>query len=356
MNITVLGGGNIGTLMAAEMAYRGHSVTIYTSKPQCFPGKIEALDREGNFLLEGTIRNATSDLEEAVKDADIIWITMPAQVFGSLAGQLLPYVERGQWIGVVPGSGGAEFAFRQLIDKGCIFFGLQRVHSIARLREYGKSVYMLGRKAELKMGAIQREKGKEIAEKIEEFFEIPCTLLPNYLSVTLTPSNPIFHTSRLYSLFRDYSEGMVYERNILFHEEWDDRSSEMMIACDGELQSLCDAIPLDLSAVESLCDYYESHTVQEMTAKIRSIAAFKGLTTPMKRVGNGWIPDFDSRYFKTDFPYGIKIICDICELFGVEHANAEKLWSWYRHIAPEAAKKAFTLNSDQGDFIKLYNR
>lgn len=356
MNITVFGGGNIGTLMAAEMAYRGHNVTIYTSKPQHFHKKLAVYDREENFVLEGSICKATADMEEAVKGADIIWITMPAEVFGTLAKQLLPYAQAGQWIGVVPGSGGAEFAFRKLIDKGCVFFGLQRVHSIARLKEYGKSVYMLGRKSELQMGAIQREKGEEIRKRIEEFFEIPCVFLPNYLSVTLTPSNPIFHTSRLYSLFGDYTEGMTYKRNILFHEEWDDRSSEIMIGCDRELQSLCDAIPLDLSKVESLCDYYESHTVQEMTAKIRGIPAFKGLTSPMKRVGDRWIPDFDSRYFKTDFPYGIKIICDMCELFGVEHANAKMLWDWYRQIAAEDAEHAFELRMGKDEFVELYNR
>lgn len=33
MNITVVGGGNIGTLMAAEAAAKGHNVTVYTSRP-----------------------------------------------------------------------------------------------------------------------------------------------------------------------------------------------------------------------------------------------------------------------------------------------------------------------------------
>ena len=58
----------------------------------------------------------------------------------------------------------------------------------------------------------------------------------------------------------------------------------MLIACDKELQALCNEIPLDLSDVESLCDYYESHTAQEMTSKISGIVAFKGLTSPMKRL------------------------------------------------------------------------
>lgn len=34
MRITVTGGGKIGTLMAGELAYKGHKVTIYTSIPE----------------------------------------------------------------------------------------------------------------------------------------------------------------------------------------------------------------------------------------------------------------------------------------------------------------------------------
>ena len=33
MKITVIGGGNIGTLISAEMAYKGHEVTVFTSRP-----------------------------------------------------------------------------------------------------------------------------------------------------------------------------------------------------------------------------------------------------------------------------------------------------------------------------------
>ena len=31
----------------------------------------------------------------------------------------------------------------------------------------------------------------------------------------------------------------------------------------------------------------------------------------MKEVDNGWIPDFSSRYFTEDFPYGLKILHDL---------------------------------------------
>ena len=31
----------------------------------------------------------------------------------------------------------------------------------------------------------------------------------------------------------------------------------------------------------------------------------------MKQVGGGWIPDFRSRYFTEDFPYGLRFIVEL---------------------------------------------
>lgn len=354
MNITVIGGGNIGSLMAAELANKGHKVTVYTSKAKYWKNLIDVYDSEDNLLLTGNIDCVTDNIEHAVSDADMLFITVPAQTFQNISHKLLPYVEKGQYIGIIPGSGGAEFAFKSLIEKECILFGLQRVHSIARIKEPGKSVYMLGRKNRLEVASIPRERSEEIACKLETMFDIPCIALQNYLSVTLTPSNPILHTTRLYAMFKDYYVGKVYDRNILFYEEWDEASSQMLISCDAELQILCSEIPLDLSAVKSLRDYYESYTPRAMTEKISGIEAFKGLLSPMKHSGAYWLPDFESRYFTADFSYGLKVIKDMCELFGVKAESITEVWDWYQKISPENAQKAFSLDMTKDEFVSLY--
>lgn len=45
MRITIIGGGNIGTLMAAEMAHNGHSVTVYTKRADKWSKIIKVLNR-----------------------------------------------------------------------------------------------------------------------------------------------------------------------------------------------------------------------------------------------------------------------------------------------------------------------
>lgn len=354
MNITIIGCGNIGSLMAAEMAYRGHNIIVFTSKPKQWRSSIEVYASDEKLVYMGNGIEFTNDIERAVKNADIVWITHPAQQFIELNKQLREVVSVGQLIGVVPGSGGAEFAFSDLINKGCVLFGLQRVHSIARIKECGCSVYMLGRKKNLQIGAIPASASERISKVCEALFDMPCEALPNYLSVTLTPSNPILHTSRLYSMFKDYHEGLAYDRNFLFYKEWTNNASETMIRCDTELQHLCATIPMPLESVLSLREYYESNTAEAMTKKLSSIPAFKGITSPMRQTDAGWIPDLSSRYFSTDFPFGLKVIKDIAAVFDVKTPNMDILWDWYSELDKEHANAVDTLNISRDEFICLY--
>ncbi len=354
MQITVVGGGNIGTLMAAEFAHKGHKVIIYTPKVDKWEKNIDVLDNNKNYLFSGKLYKITNNLEDAVVGSEIIWITLPAQMFNEFGEQLHKYIKPNQMVGVVPGCGGAEIAFRKVVEKGGVLFGLQRVHSISRLNEYGKSVCMLGRKSKLEVGSIPSECSTKISPMLEKLFDIKCVALPNYLCVTLTPSNPILHTTRLFSLFKDYKQGTLYPKNFLFYEEWSDFASEMLIACDDELQNLCKVIPLDLKDVVSLKEYYENSTVEGMTKKIRSINAFKGLKSPMIEEGEGWVPDFESRYFSTDFPYGLRLIKELGDIFGVKMPNIDRVWNWYVEVSnKDFVKPIFDMTRE--DIIKLYD-
>lgn len=334
MRIAIIGGGNIGTLMAGEFAARGHEVRMFTSDAASWSETIEVYGPEGDApLMTGRLALVTNDLKEAVSDADWVWVTHPTSRFQPLSEQLVPLIEAGQRLAVVPGAD-AEFYFGSCVDKGAELLGLQRVHSIARLRERGRSVYMLGRKPSIQLASIPASAAVVRADEVSELFDLPVEVLPNYLVETLTPSNPILHTTRIASMFADWHEGITYPENILFYESWTLASSELLIACDSELQDLCRTIEhassLDLTEVRSLRVHYESPTAEAMTAKISGIPAFKGLTSPMKEIAPGqWVPDFSSRYFKADFAYGLKVIRDMASLFGVSAPHIESVWQWY---------------------------
>lgn len=356
MKITIIGGGNIGTLLAAEFSRKGHDTYIYSSKSN---GKkiIDIYDNDDKFLFRSKEIVVTNNLEKAIEKSKFVFVTYPPELFESLSQKLDNKLDKNTYLGIVPGSGGCEFIFKNLIDQGIILFGLQRVHSIARIKEIGKSVYMLGRKDSININVF-RNNGEFVKNFLENSLEMPCYVLNNYLTITLNPSNQILHTTRLCCLFSDYSVGKTYPENILFYETWDNKSSKLLIQCDEELQELCDRIPFDLTDVKSLKEHYESYTISAMTDKISNIPAFRGLTSPMIQNNNGlWVPDFKSRYFSSDFSYGLKVIIEIAKLYNTPTKHLECVWEWFTKL--EHPTNYFSLEryhiTSKEDFEKYYS-
>lgn len=384
MNITVVGGGNIGTQFAVHSAHKGHTVRMFTSGPEHFSSHLSIVDPEGNVTLSGDIAMATSDPHEAFRDADLIMITMPPTMMIPLSEVIYKHTDAHPVIGFVPGNGGFELAFRKCIERGNAFFGIDRVPAIARITERGRTVCCSGYKSELFIAALPAGYTEMCSALIEDIYDIPCTRLPGFMALTLTPSNPILHTSRLRTIFRDYKPGVTYDSLPLFYEEWDDASSELLLACDDEISSICRALPgFGLEYVVSEREFYNADTVREMTEAIRTEPSLLGLTTPSVCAGSGavsgrglpghrseknhsgdhaadhnerrnrlreinsqkprvqtaaknsrsLIPDLHSRYFTADFPYGLSVIQQIGRIAGADTPYIDSLIEWYDEIA-----------------------
>ena len=77
---------------------------------------------------------------------------------------------------------------------------------------------------------------EKVSKDMTSFIDIPCIPLSNYLAITLSPSNPTMHPSRLYELFHDYVEGEhIYERNPYFYKAiqkygWDNFKHEILFS------------------------------------------------------------------------------------------------------------------------------
>lgn len=359
MNVTIVGAGNIGTQFAAHCAEKGHKVTMFGSKPDRISKVLTVVNENDEIIHRGTIEKATSNIEEAFSDAELVFVIMPATLMAENAKKIEPFAKPGMKICIVPGTGGGECAFKGCVEKGATVFGVQRVPSVARLVEYGKTVRAVGYRGEMFVSAIPHSETEECCKVIEDIIGIKTTPLPNYLNITLTPSNPILHTTRLRNLYGDWHEGVVYKNVPLIYEEWNNETSELLLACDDEVQSLCQALKqFDLSYVKSLRIHYESPTADAMTKKISSIAGFKGLTSPTVAVDGGFIPDFDSRYFTADFSYGLAILVQIANFVGIDAPNMKDTLAWYYGLVGKRDEFNFM---DYGietikDFVDFYSR
>lgn len=334
MNITIIGGGNIGTQFAVHCAAKGHRVKIFSPKYHLFQKTLQISDQDGHIFLQGDIDIATDDPEKAFADTDLIFITVPAFMMENTANKIERFARKGLFACIAPGLGGGEFAFKKFIEDGGTVIGMQRVPSVARLVKYGKEVRAIGYRKDLFVSAIPSVQSEKAAEMISSIFDIRTHAVEDYLNITLTPSNPILHTTRLYRLFHDYSKGKTYKNLPLFYQEWDDETSELLIACDAEVQGLCHALSMfDLSYVRSLKEHYESRTKEDLTRKITSIEGFKGLETPhIKNEDGTYSPDLNSRYFVSDFTYGLNIIQQLAKLASFSTPQIDKLCAWYERI------------------------
>ena len=108
MNIAVRGGGNIGTQFACVCASRGHRVSVYTSKPELWSMDIEAHNDDGS-ITHGRVALVSDNVAEVLNEHEIIFITHPAFMLSRTSELIAPYVHEDSCIGVIPGTGGAEY-------------------------------------------------------------------------------------------------------------------------------------------------------------------------------------------------------------------------------------------------------
>lgn len=334
-------GGNEGHYLAALIgSHKEYSVNILTSTPKLFGDSIESVDINNGEITVGQITKASSDPTEIIPKADMILFALPSNAYKKYLDMIFPYTGEGTVLGFIPGTGGVEFlAEKFIMIKHCPVFGTQRVPSGTKLICKGKSVNSLGSRKDLRIASFPSGFSFEICDLMSFLLRIDCIDLPNYLSVTLTPSNPILHTSRLYGLFHDYVPGKEYTKLLSFYKKWDNFSSEILIGCDDELQQACNKMSrYDLSGILSLKEHYEISSmpgktdIEKMTNKIRQLVYLKDSVPMIEQESGNYIPDFESRYFTEDFPFGLCIVKDFCRLCGVETPYIDSVLGWYDRL------------------------
>lgn len=327
---TIIGGGNLGHVIAGVLSCKDDiKVNILTNRPEVWNEEItvEAVDGK---TFNGKMNKISSAAEDVIPESDIILLCLPGYLIKETLSTIKPLLSSNVFVGSVFSSTGFFFEAKEILSSDTHLWGFQRVPFISRVSEYGKSAKLLGYKPSYSIAIEQasEEEKKSFCAEIERIFERPTILLNNYLEVSLTNSNPILHTARLYSLFRNWNEGIIYKEPILFYESWDLNSAELLIEMDKEFFTLLSALPVSSNFLPTLLEYYESTDAISLRNKLSSIQGFKGIVAPMKEVAGGWIPDFNSRYFTEDFPYGLKYIWQLAKENNISTPTIDMVYSW----------------------------
>ncbi len=123
---TVVGAGHGGKAMAAHLALMGFPTVLFNRTAE----RIAAIRELGGIDLDsypggpqgfGKLMFSTSNIGEAIEDAEVIMVVVPSSAHADIAKACAPYLKDGQTIILHPGRtcGAIEFA-KILKDEGCL--------------------------------------------------------------------------------------------------------------------------------------------------------------------------------------------------------------------------------------------
>lgn len=328
INFCICGGGSLGHVIAGYLGANADvRVSMLTQRPHLWKNDIEVHTPE-QTIIHGHIHTISSNPEDVIPQANIILLCLPGFAIKQQLQLIKPYVNSTTFVGSVFSSTGFFFNAMEILNEDVPLWGFQRVPFICRTREYGQSANLLGYKSNLNIAVERTDEKEDFRLLIEELFNTPVSLLNNFYEATLTNSNPLLHTSRLYTMFGASNEGRTFPRMILFYEEWTEEAAQLLIDMDEEFFRLLEVLPVKPNYLPRILEYYESHDARSLAQKLSSIQGFKGITSPMKQTAQGWIPDFASRYFTEDFPYGLHFIWQLAKEKGIATPKIDMVYQW----------------------------
>lgn len=328
MNICICGGGNLGHVVLGVLAAQPQNrVSLLTNHPQRWADTVMVTDPNGKQYV-GIIAQITNRAEDVIPHSDIVLLCLPGFAIREELEKIRPYLSATAAVGSIVSSTGFFFEAQRLLPKEQPLFGFQRVPFISRTTEYGRSAELKGYKPLLNLAIEQTANKEALRLTIEQLFQTPTQLLQSHYEASLTNSNPLLHPSRLYTLWKDWHEGIVYDKNPYFYADWTPEAAQLYIDMDAEFQTLLRTLPVRHEAIPDVLTYYESHDAASLAHKLRTIPAFQGILSPMKEVEGGFLPDFHSRYFSEDFPFGMRFIIELAQEKGVQIPKIKEVYEW----------------------------
>lgn len=198
----ILGAGNGGLSMAGDLVLKGFEVVGLYDK---FSKPINDVLGKGGIELVGPvvegfakITNATTSVEEAIKDANIIMVVVPAFAHEYLANELAGCVKDDQVIMLSPGYFGGALLFQKIFkEKGVkaqVLIGESLILLYATRIISPATVGIRAIKKVLHVSALPASRNKELKELLEPAF--PQVIeAENVIDTGMNNPNPIYHVA-----------------------------------------------------------------------------------------------------------------------------------------------------------------
>lgn len=311
MKVAVIGAGNGGQAIAGYLAMQAYDVALYDIVVE----KIDELKKLGGIELEGRIKGfgkvgcLTTDIEEAIKGAEIIMVTTVANAHRAVAKSIAPFIEEGQVIILNPGRTCGALVFKQtLTDCGCtkrFYLGeAQTLVYACRVVENGR-VNVIGIKDEVLLSGLPAADTYYILEKINPIY--PSFMkTDNVLRTSLENIGAMFHPCVL--LFN----AATIERNEMFwfYRDMTEQVAEFIEKFDAERLAVGKAYGIDLLGVKDWIKFAYKDTVGDsLCERMKNNPAYHDIKSPST---------IFTRQLTEDIPTGVLPIMELGKAAGVE--------------------------------------
>ncbi|MGQ9638035.1 MAG: NAD/NADP octopine/nopaline dehydrogenase family protein [Thermodesulfobacteriota bacterium] len=324
--VAVLGGGNGGHAVAANLSLAGFKVNLF-ELPQ-FGETFEKVLRTREIRIEGVsidgiakLNLATHDIEQAIKDAEVVFIVTPAFGHRAMAEACAPFVQEGQIIVLMPGSGGSlEFAKifkKKRVKKDVILAETCSLPYGARLKAPGHVMVFIHALI-LPTGIFPSKKTEEVIPKLKQFYSV-INPAKDVLEAAINNPNPIVHpVATLLSATRiEHSKGEFY----LYTEGMTPTVARAFESLNEERLSICKALGYQLYHWGNLDfkNYNLGETEEEcryriLNTSMDAVFGKDGIYAGMKMKGPEHLKD---RYITEDVPYGMVLLSTLGDLLGI---------------------------------------
>ena len=196
--VAIIGAGNGGQAFTAYFASRGNRVRLYDA----FQSTVDSINEKGSIELIGAMEvsvpfsEASTNMEETIRDAEIIIVINPSTFHRKIAATMAPYLRDGQIVFLNPGATFGSFAFRKaLTDHGCkadVIIAESNILLFAcRMRELGK-IFIGAKKDRILVSTFPASRLEDVKPVITDL--IPETeYVKNVLSTAIDNTNPTVH-------------------------------------------------------------------------------------------------------------------------------------------------------------------
>lgn len=314
MKLAVLGSGNGGCTVAADMALSGHEVSLFDF--ESFPANIEAIKKQGGLECKGRVEGfakllyAGYDIEKAIDGAEMILAVGPAYSTESFAKAVKPFLKTGQKICVCPSSCGGAIIFKHnlgvaLDNEDFIVSETSTLPYAARVYEPGKVEVYHKLKGGVYFATLPVKSAKEAFELFQTLY--PCASKAKSLLMTmLQTGNNIIHPSiTLLNASRIESTG----GDFCFYEDGaTPAAGKLMKALDDEKMKLSELLDIGLIRDPQVKILQEYNLEESYENGYRTSPGFKGIKAQNQ---------LDHRYFNEDVGYGLVFLSELSKQVGM---------------------------------------